>query len=391
MDAAPEEAAMRRDGQKWILDSFAGMVGMDVIFPDAYIGWLEHGLKLTDYRVTMTRARSGEMLGKSWRKTAEQLEVMARDADARNHQETAGELYHRAALCYSKAFWAEKTPAAHAKVKECYDLAARTAAHIVERVEAPFDGTGIPALLHRPRAAPGPLPCVIFVPGMDMIKEDFPNLQHNVFTRRGLAVMSIDGPGQGESLARGFHVTLDNYQRAVRAVIDYVETRPEIDAARIGIMGMSMGSYWAPSSAAEDPRIKCCVAALGCFLDKTTIFEEAPPAFKSNYMIMSGSQDEAAFDQMARQMTLERYASRIHCPVLLLHGEFDQLCPLEDARRLMSLLHCPRELWIFENEFHSIGRWRGELVAWAADWLRDVLNGAYDPAMNREVYVRERT
>lgn len=381
---------MRRDGQQWILDSFAGVAGMDAVFPDAYIGWLEHGLKLMDYRVTMARARSGTMLAKSWRKTAEQLEAAAREADAHGHQETAGELYHRAALCYGKVFWAEKTPAVHAKVRECYDLAARAADHIVERVDAPFGDTSIPALLHRPRAAAGPWPCVIFIPGMDMIKEDFPNLQHNVFTRRGLAVVSVDGPGQGESFARGLHVTQDNYQRAVRAVVDYLVQRPEIDRARIGIMGMSMGSYWAPSSAAEDPRIKCCVAAFGCFLDKTMIFEQAPPAFKLNYMIMSGIRDEEAFDQMARQMTLERYAGRIRCPVLLMHGEFDQLCPLEDARRLMTLLQCSRELWVFENEFHSIGRRRAELVAWAADWLRDVLNGSYDPATNREVYIRER-
>ncbi len=381
---------MRRSGQKWIFDSFVGMVGMNAIFPDGYMGWLENGLKITDYRVTMARVRSGDMLGKSWRKTAEQLESMAQEASIRGHRETAGELYHRAALCYGKAFWAEKRPAGHAKVKECYDLAAQTAAHVVERVDVPFDPVSIPAILHEPSHATGPLPCVIFVPGMDMIKEDFPNLHHNVFTRRGLAVISIDGPGQGESLARGLHVTLDNYQRAVSAVVDYLEGRSEIDARRIGIMGMSMGSYWAPSSAAQDSRIKCCVAALGCFLSKETIFEKAPPGFKVNYMIMSGIHDEDAFDQMAQQMTLSRYADRIRCPVLLLHGEFDQLCSLDDARMLMSLLYCPRELWIFENEFHAIGRWRAEMVSWAADWLRDVLNGRYDPAMNREVYIRER-
>ncbi len=52
---------MRRGGQKWVFDSFVGMVGMDAIFPDGYIGWLENGLKITDYRVTMARARSGDI------------------------------------------------------------------------------------------------------------------------------------------------------------------------------------------------------------------------------------------------------------------------------------------------------------------------------------------
>jgi dienelactone hydrolase len=388
---------MRRDGQKWIFDTFVGMAGLDAIFPDAYIAWSETGLYLKDYMLTMSRVRSGEMLGKSWRKTAEQLEVMAREAGARGHAETAGDLYYRAALCYARAFWpvseiigTPQAAAAYQKIKECYDFAAQTMDYDVERIEAPFGEGSIPAIFHRPRTA-GALPCVIYLPGMDGVKDIFPDLRNNPFIRRGLALLTIDGPGVGESLLRGLHVTLDNVPRAVSAVIDYLEGRPEIDRDRIGVLGMSMGSYWGPTAAAEDRRIKCCVAALGCLMDKTVMFDKAPPAYKANYMIMAGIEDEDEFDRMAKHMTLERYADRIECPMLIMNGEFDQLCPIEDARRLMSLLHCPRELWTFENEFHPIGRWRTEVFAWAADWLRDTLNGRYDRAANCEVYIRERT
>jgi dienelactone hydrolase len=389
---------MRRDGQKWIFDSFVGMAGLDAIFPDAYIAWSETGLYLKDYLLTMSRVRSGDMLSKSWRKTAEQLEIMAQEASGRGHRETAGDLYYRAALCYARAFWPisdilgrPNAMAAYAKVKECYDLAAQTVDYVVERIEAPFEATSIPGIFHRPRHANGRLPCVIYIPGMDGVKDIFPDLRNNPFIRRGLALVTIDGPGVGESLLRGLHVTLSNVQRAVSAVIDYLEGRPDVDPDRIAMLGMSMGSYWGPSSAAEDQRIKCCVAALGCLMDKTTMFDKAPPAYKANFMTMAGIKDEETFDKVAREMTLERYADHIECPMLIMNGEFDQLCPIEDARRLMSLLHCPRELWIFENEFHPIGRWRSEVFAWAADWLRDALNGRYDPRANREVFIHART
>lgn len=378
---------MERRGQKWVLDAMFGSQGFDAVFPDAYIGWLESGLKLQDYRRTMARVRSAEMLGKAWTITGDDLRNEAAEAEARGHRVSANEFYQRAAFAYAKAFWQQKDAASQRVLKDTYARVAATADYPIEQVEIPFADRTIPAILHLPAGVREPVACVVFVPGMDMIKEEFPNVQNNIFVRRGMACLAIDGPGQGESFVRGLLVDLSNYQEACSAAIDFIAGRLELDANRVGIFGMSMGSYWAPSACALDRRFKGCVAALGCYLSKERIFKLAPPAFRHNYMAMSGIFDDAEFDRMAEQMTLANYADRISCPVLLPHGEFDQLCSVEDALALFEILRGPKELRIYEDEFHGIGRARAEMLPMAADWLRDAIEGRIPPDHARIVRI----
>lgn len=364
---------MRRSGQKWISDSLIGTLGADLVFPDAYVGWIEQGMGLQDYRRTMARVRSVAMLPKAWARTAESLERDAAAAEAGGHGETALEFSHRAAFCYAKSFWASKDPAVHRRLQACFDRALSLSKGSARRVQLEFEGSTVYGVLHLPLDAVGPVPCVIFIPGMDMVKEEYPNLRDNRFSRRGLACLSLDGPGQGETWLQGLMVTADNYAAVGSAAIDLLEAEDAVDASRVGVFGVSMGSYWAPTVAAADKRVKACAAAMGCFLQKQTIFDVAPPSFRSNMMLMTGVTDDDAFDRLAAEMTLERYADQIACPTLLAHGEFDQLCPLDDARALFGMLQCPKELWIFENEFHGLGRMRGEMFSLVADWLRDRL------------------
>lgn len=380
---------MRRSGQKWVTDSLVASLGFDFVFPDAYVGWIEQGMRLQDYRRTMARVRSTEMLSKAWTRTAEDLVTKAQDSEKQGHTETSLEFYHRASFAYAKAFWADKSAGTHSRLREAYSKAMSYTPYQVSRVEIPFEGGTIFGVLHVPDGTKGPVPCVIFVPGMDMVKEEYPNLQENRFIKRNMACLSIDGPGQGESWLHGLHVDADNYAHAGSAVIDFIGTRPELDGNRIAVFGCSMGSYWAPAIAANDSRVKAVAAAMGCFLSKDTIFNVAPPNFRQNFMIMSGVHDDDAFDEMASHMTLARFADRIKCPILLAHGEFDQLCPLSDARALFEMLQAPKELWVFENEMHALGRQRGEMFAWTADWLRDKVNGNFEQDLAKEVWIRE--
>lgn len=380
---------MRRSGQTWIVDSQIATMGFDFVFPDASIGWLEHGMRFMDYHRTMARVRSTAMLGKAWSKTAEDLMGKAREAEGRGHTETALEFYHRAANAYCKAFWGNRTRAAHDQLKTTYAKVIEHADYEIRRVEIPFEDNVLHGLLHLPPSADATAQTVIFVPGMDMVKEDYPNVQSNRFIKRGMACLAIDGPGQGETWLDGLVVTPDNYAAAGSAAIDFIEQQPELDGERVGVFGQSMGSYWAPTIAARDHRVKAVAGAMGCFLDKRVIFNVAPPSFRQNFMVMAGIDDDDEFDRMAEQMTLERFAGDIRCPTLLAHGEFDQLCSLQDARDLMGMLNCPRELWIFENEFHALGRTRGDMFAWVADWMRDKIDGRFEPDLNREVWIPE--
>jgi dienelactone hydrolase len=248
----------------------------------------------------------------------------------------------------------------------------------VKRVEIPFEnGKTIPGIL---QTVPGndKAPCVLVVPGMDTIKEYMPSPYHNHFRRRGIATLTIDGPGQGESNIRETWVTLDNFERAGSAAIDFLEKTPGIDANRIGAYGWSMGSYWAPRIAAHDPRIKAVVGAMGVYEQKDTIFKHGKPAYRANYMYMSNEFDEDKFDAMIGQMLLSPLADKIKCPTLLAMGEFDELCPLEDGEALYDMLKCPKELWVFENETHTFGGRLPDFYLFVADWMKEALDGRFN-------------
>ena len=78
---------------------------------------------------------------------------------------------------------------------------------------------------------------------------------------RGMATLPFDGPGQGEAEydlpIRG------DFEVPVKAVVDYIESRPDLDASRVAIMGVSLGGYYAARAAAFEKRLKACLSLSG--------------------------------------------------------------------------------------------------------------------------------
>ncbi len=377
-----------RKGQKWIVEEF---YKVHDIFAFRAMMFVEWGFKQADIQRTNARIKFPGQATKAWEKTAEQQRALAREAEARDHLLGAAEFYHRAALYYGPAATlihanTDRKRRLYGLLVECYEQFIKCSGRPIRRVEIPFEGgKTIPGIFQPVPGAPK-APCAIVVPGMDTIKEYFPNPYNNHFHRRGIATLSIDGPGQGESNLRETWVTPDNFERAGKATLDWLAARPEVDADRVGLYGWSMGSYWGPRVAAYDRRLKACVGAMGVYLDKDAIFNQGRPAYKENYMYMSNIHDEAEFDRMAARMTLEPLAGEIRCPTLLAMGEFDELCPLEDAFTLYHLLRCPKEIWVFEDENHVMGGRLPDFYTLVADWMADALAGKLGPGHAREVW-----
>ena len=168
----------------------------------------------------------------------------------------------------------------------------------------------------------------------------------------------------------------DNYGRAGKAAIDYLTRRPEIEAEKIGIHGVSMGTYWGPLIALQDPRVKAISSYMSCQYNKDHIFNETSPNFRLRFMWMAGNLNDKDFDKMAEKMTLEGKESGIGCPHIIFHGEFDHLTNTAEVYRYFTKLGSEiKELRIYENEYHGISRFIDEITHMSADWLRDRLNG----------------
>ena len=384
-----------RSGQDWILDRFVASLGINALMPGfaTFAASPIVGFNIADVQRIAQRTRGLLSMRREYLRAAIRREQFAREAEREGHRVTARRQYHLASLYYGFAQYtiqedgnAEKAEL-HSRLRECYAKVIAYAATPIEKVEIPFpddpryDAVSFPGLLHLPPGK-GPFPCVIFIPGTDMHKEQVPNPEDNIFAKRGLACLSIDGPGQGESLLRMLkvHVETWNYERAVTAALDYLESRPEIDGARIATFGVSTGSYWSPRAALYEARhknrIKACVGLMAQWDPRfVTEFEYAQPAFKSNYMYMAGVDDEAKFDRQAQLHTLENVIGEIACPILISQGEFDELCPPATVARILQGAKVPHELWIWEGEDHPMGGVAIEAWEGALDWIVDRFEG----------------
>jgi dipeptidyl aminopeptidase/acylaminoacyl peptidase len=324
-------------------------------------------------------------------RAATRRENLAREAEQAGHLVDAREHYYIASTFYTNAMWAvyedgnENRSAWAERKRVCYDKFIQYAGRPVERVELPYQGKSIAALLHLPpnKKANEKVACVLYIPGMDGVKEDNP-MHNDPLLERGVAVLAIDGPGQGETRERGIKCTASNYQDAGKLACDYLVTRPEIDPDRLAIMGSSMGSYWGPRVAAVEPRFKACaVSGVNVEPGQNTIFNSASPTFKLNYMYMAGYDDEAAFDEFAKTLTLREVAPMIRCPYLIVAGEDDDLCPIEFVHQFMDAISGPKVLMVYEGEKHSIRNPRARALL--VDWLVDRLAG--NPFKSERIYV----
>ncbi len=380
----------QRDDQQWMLDLALNMRGRVQNF-EGDATELPPGKRARNYR----------MIPKLWRQAAEQHEALAKRAHARGAKATATAHYDHAIEAYRCAqhpIFYDNHPVKKylfRKLAEMVDRRAEVAHYPIERVEVPFDdGKTISCLFHmlpdRRRA-----PVVIYVPGMDQTKEAFPLATHNAGLARGFHIMTMDGPGQGNSNLQKIRAVKDSYERAGAAVISYLRQRKEVDPKRIAAYGSSMGSYWSLRLASYDRRIAAVASATACFNPNNTIFTQCSPRFKQMFMYMAGYEDEEKFDrEVAREMTVRGHLGKIKCPTLLSTGEFDPLCPLEDAIEAYGQLKAPRELWVFENQYHQQRRLSNlgglDNYEYIFDWLHAALTGkGLSKRHNRIAYIRE--
>ncbi|MFQ5879106.1 MAG: alpha/beta hydrolase [Dehalococcoidia bacterium] len=384
---------MDRRGQKWVLDTLLGMFGIDVLHPESRPIFVQLGYGMADVERVMQRLKGGDWTLKAYTTRAVEVERMACRAEEEGQRLTARDLYLRAGLLYGRAQYAifRDDPiksAYHGKLVECFQKVMALNSTPIERVEIPLDGSTVYAVLHLPADTSHRVPAVLLVPGMDMVKEEWTAISLRCFLERGMATLAIDGPGQGETLLHGLKVTVDNYERAAQAAIDYLAARPDIDADRIGMFGVSMGSHWGTRIAAAEARLKAAATAMGCYGPKDTIFNWAQPSYRANYKYMAGIYDEDEFDRMAAQMVLDSVAPQVRCPFLMLQGEFDELSPLHEVLPIYELVRAPKEVWVYEDQFHPLGGVFAEAVAGVADWLLARLNGLPLPSSDRRLYIR---
>ena len=157
---------------------------------------------------------------------------------------------------------------------------------------------------------------------------------------RGISCLMVDCPGSGEALRlQGLTARVDSEAWAA-ACVDYLLTRPDVDPARIGLVGWSLGGYYAPRAAAFEKRLALVVAwganhNWGAVQRRRLEREgERPvPHYWEHVLWVWGQPDLDAFIKFADQIHLDGVVSQITVPFLVCHGANDRQIPLEYAHR----------------------------------------------------------
>jgi pimeloyl-ACP methyl ester carboxylesterase len=374
-----------RDRQQWMFDYLVKTTGR-------VFHWDRDGRTLPE------SVKSHAQISKHLGRRALRMERVAREEEAAGHKVTALELYYLAA----KEFGAAQHPVLettdekrflHGRCIANYDKVIALSPNPIERVEIPFEGHDLQCNLHLAPGTPK-APAVIFIPGCDMVKEQYPEPKYNHALDRGMHLLVIDGPGQGMSNIRGNKLTADNYARAVLAIADWLAGRPEVDEARIGVFSMSMGSHWGLEVACHgDPRIRAVVGLWASYIDKYFILDTFSPRYKQLYGYLTGAASEAELDEIVAGMAIEGREGNIRCPVLLTTGEYDARSPVELVHQFYDNITAPKELWVYEDMYHWTNLFGGtnehqDCHSMGMDWLAEAMDGKYGPGYERSIFLR---
>jgi alpha-beta hydrolase superfamily lysophospholipase len=350
----------------------------------------------------------------AWNAAAGRLSTEADAVLAKGHVARARALYLKASAFYCTSFHLlygapvdPRLTAAFGKEVAALDKGLALGPHPAAPLAVPFGQTQLPAYFIPAEGFETQVrPLIIFNNGYDCTITDTYFASAVAASRRGYHSLLFDGPGQGAMLyERGIPLRPD-WDVVIKAVVDFAETLPLVDATRIALSGWSLGGHLAPRGASGEPRIAALIADPGTwsiadgFRDIVVRKLGVPPEAAADL----GALDQAVIDKMDafirgnRQLnwkvvqrgfwvhgvndlraylastelfTMRGRANLIRCPTLITKAENDTLAA--DAEAFFDALECPKTLMRFSAaegaDGHCEMRNRSLLNGRVLDWL----------------------
>ncbi len=319
---------------------------------------------------------------RGWSKTAERVFAAARASEEAGHLVSAREAYFRASsyhrVSYLPLFGAPVDPwlvDAFERETNAFQRAARLNDFPIQPVEVPFESFSLPAYFVAPAYDGEKRPTILHIDGYDGTIQEMYFAHGPAAVRRGYNTLLLDGPGQGRNLIRDGIAMRPDWECVVKAAVDYLLIRPEVDSERIILAGWSFGGFLAPRAAAFEKRICALVADPGqwdqapdlrMFHLPREVLESFPNVDPALFDVIENHLRSPEADPLMHWKVIQRglwvhgvpslfelarelgryeissVASQISCPTLLTAAENDPVatgaCTLYDA------LRCPKQL-----------------------------------------------
>jgi dipeptidyl aminopeptidase/acylaminoacyl peptidase len=239
------------------------------------------------------------------------------------------------------------------------------------------DGQAVLGVIHRPRRLPAVrLPAVVIFHGFVGSKDQ----PHQIFVKlaealaaAGVVALRIDFRGRGDSEGDTIDLTFEGDMADARGALDLLAGQPDVDAARLGAVGMSWGATIAACLAGRDRR----VGSTALWAGATEVHDWNPPLREVEgrpaFEIFCNLVGKQFYDGLRQIYPLE-IVKAARGPLLIAHGTADEDVPVENAHRFHEALTAadiPNELLLIEGADHVFMRheWERELIERSVAWL----------------------
>lgn len=330
------------------------------------------------------RIKEGDMESwyTEWYKTAERVYAYGEESFAGGKLVSAKENYLRASNYYRTAEFFlhgnQHDPRildTWGKSRNAFHKAVKLLNVFVEQVEIPYEGTTIPGYFYSVDRQTRPT--LLVHGGFDSTGEELYFQVAVSALERGYNCLTFEGPGQGSVIREQKIPFRYDWEKVVTPVVDYLETRPEVDAKKIALLGISLGGYLAPRAAAFEHRIAACIANDGLFsnqfremgrrfyqgsdeeFNKPEFMEEFVQFLMKqstsvrwaieNGMFTYGASSIVDLLEKTDAITLEGVAQKIKCPTLVCEAEADHFFAGQ-PKMLYDALTCPKTFMSFSAE-----------------------------------------
>jgi dienelactone hydrolase len=321
---------------------------------------------------------------RAWLELAQRTEARANDALTAGRQSTARQYFFHASNYYRMSdvllTIAEEPKRAERfrKSRDNFRAAAELNDPKIEFISVrcgneEYDGY----FCHPTKPKSGKWPAVLFLGGADAYAEEI-YFGGKQMLDRGWTMLLVDTPGRGSSIYLKGIKTRPDYEVPGKACIDYLVSRPEVDADRIALLGISMAGYYAPRVAAFEKRLKALVAWSGCYSILDDLYDFCVHLQPVCQRLLGGVSHEEA-RMLLEDFTMAGVAKNITSPTLITHGDKDTLMSVEGARRLFNEIGAKDKTLKIYGEADGGGRIHCSHDYWAhnlpymLDWLEERL------------------
>jgi 2,6-dihydroxypseudooxynicotine hydrolase len=334
----------------------------------AKLQFLNSGVSPEDLQRVLGRIGSLATWVDEWEALGREHEQGGRDALELGRREDAARRFLAASAAYNFAQYVifldiSRKRLLHEACTRAYAHAATLLSPPAHPFEVLFRRQLIKGFLRLPRGT-RPAPVVVMFNGTNAVKEEL-HWWGEAMLERGLAVITFDGPGLGRTWHR---MSMVAEPRPVgEAILDHIESWPQLDPQRIAFFGQSLGGYLAIRVAAHDRRVKA-VAAI------------SPPYSADiywNITLVSMRRELAALYNIAEhemgasvdRITLAESLPDLHAPLLVAGGGHDLITPGTEAWRIFEGARCERELIYYPDGAHDCFNVLDDLRPRITSWL----------------------